>query len=353
MPNGVSLLNFSQNRLGKEVLINPDFANGYTGWALDTGFKYFPLFSKIYFQKDFRDLVTNGTFPANLASWNLTQGTITWSSGNGGQMQMQFNGAIVAVTSQNVALVPVDIYGTPVSQVRFKYTIRDATMQNARLIGAEPGGTNNDAPGSYSRVLATVPAAILTASFQGPTISTDTLHLDDVSVEVLIDESRNLSQQLLVTPGIWRLAVEITRVDLAGGIVRLNNNGTLLVNSSILSPGTYYYDIFIPHQSVLIQIGRDSGGGNIEFEKVSLRPYLAASPSAETVVIDQANIQSDSYVEAWMEGDSTADHSPDEHLIEPIKLTCGNIVPGVGFTIYGETKFGTTLGEYKIRWIWF
>lgn len=56
---------------------------------------------------------------------------------------------------------------------------------------------------------------------------------------------------------------------------------------------------------------------------------------ARTVITGQAGIASGSFVEAWLRPDTTADHTPDEHLVESIKVMAGDIVAGTGFTIYG------------------
>lgn len=51
-------------------------------------------------------------------------------------------------------------------------------------------------------------------------------------------------------------------------------------------------------------------------------------------VIGQGAIAADSVVNAWSGLTATADHSLDEHLVETIKFLAGNIVAGIGFTIY-------------------
>jgi hypothetical protein len=56
---------------------------------------------------------------------------------------------------------------------------------------------------------------------------------------------------------------------------------------------------------------------------------------ASVAVTGQAGIVSGSLVEAWLRPEATADHTADEHLVETIKITAGNIIAGTGFTIYG------------------
>lgn len=53
------------------------------------------------------------------------------------------------------------------------------------------------------------------------------------------------------------------------------------------------------------------------------------------LVTGQTGIVAGSLVEAWLVPVGTSDHSADEHLVDGPKIMAGNIVPGVGFTIYG------------------
>lgn len=106
---------------------------------------------------------------------------------------------------------------------------------------------------------------------------------------------------------------------------------------------------------------------------------------ASVTVTGQAGIVADSVVEAWMRLEATGDHSADEHWVETIEVFAGNIVAGVGFTIYGKntnqltelvdpqtrkgnvagpgvgknakrpaiTKGGTRLyGQFTVQWRW-
>jgi hypothetical protein len=56
---------------------------------------------------------------------------------------------------------------------------------------------------------------------------------------------------------------------------------------------------------------------------------------ASVAVTGQAGIVAGSVVEAWLRLEATGDHSADEHLLETLKVTAGNVVAGVGFTVYG------------------
>lgn len=73
-------------------------------------------------------------------------------------------------------------------------------------------------------------------------------------------------------------------------------------------------------------------------------------------VIGQTNILSTSTINIFMMSDTTDDgygngHNYVEHQIVSIKLTAGNIVPGVGFDIYAATDLRLTQ-TFKVRWYW-
>lgn len=73
------------------------------------------------------------------------------------------------------------------------------------------------------------------------------------------------------------------------------------------------------------------------------------------VITGQAGILVGSLAEAFMMADSTvvgaAGHNAEEHKLVPIKLTCGNIVAGTGFTIWAETEWRLT-STFQVRWVW-
>lgn len=72
---------------------------------------------------------------------------------------------------------------------------------------------------------------------------------------------------------------------------------------------------------------------------------------ASVAVTGQANIVVGSKVEAFLRLEATADHSADEHRVECLKITAGNIVIGTGFTIYGEANL-QAYGLWNIDWVW-
>lgn len=86
---------------------------------------------------------------------------------------------------------------------------------------------------------------------------------------------------------------------------------------------------------------------------------------ASRAITGEAGIIAGSLVEAWIRPVATADHSADEHMLEPIKVIAGNIDPGNGFTIYGfntntlseppsqkNAKETRLYGEFTVAWVW-
>ena len=85
------------------------------------------------------------------------------------------------------------------------------------------------------------------------------------------------------------------------------------------------------------------------------------SSDTSVVITGQAAILSGSLAEAWIFPAVTADHTADEHLVEELKVMAGNVVAGVGFTIYGLHEpsvnsvdgVGTRLyGIFNVGWVW-
>jgi hypothetical protein len=48
----------------------------------------------------------------------------------------------------------------------------------------------------------------------------------------------------------------------------------------------------------------------------------------------------------------TADHSIDEHVIEPLRVFAHTIVDATGFTISAVCDVGSTHGVFRIDWEW-
>lgn len=101
---------------------------------------------------------------------------------------------------------------------------------------------------------------------------------------------------------------------------------------------------------------------------------FGAFPGASDVTVTvtgQTGITGGSLVEAWIFPTATADHSVDEHWVDPPNVKAGNVVAGTGFTIYGSVMPQDTLslhqsaslrsvggdggrayGQWTVAWVW-
>ena len=71
-----------------------------------------------------------------------------------------------------------------------------------------------------------------------------------------------------------------------------------------------------------------------------------------SVTITDPNVQATSYLEANLLAIATPDHSVDEHRIEAIHITAGNIVPSTSFTIYAQSQSNAKLyGAYTVSYL--
>lgn len=91
-----------------------------------------------------------------------------------------------------------------------------------------------------------------------------------------------------------------------------------------------------------------SGGGGSGTTVVDFGAFPGASDASATVT-GQAGILGTSRVRAWIEATATADHSADEHWVETIAVTAGNISAGTGFTIYAKNT-GTLSEPVAEQW---
>lgn len=92
---------------------------------------------------------------------------------------------------------------------------------------------------------------------------------------------------------------------------------------------------------------------------------IVAGLTADSTVVtaDSTQYSADqlgSVVEAWVQHRGTPDHSADEHVLEPLQVYAGDVVTGVGFTIYGISRSVpdaisgtvTLTGRYAVFWVW-
>lgn len=81
--------------------------------------------------------------------------------------------------------------------------------------------------------------------------------------------------------------------------------------------------------------------------------FGAGSWEAKAVVTGRADITSASKVEPFVMATPSADHSADEHRIERLSAIGGEIVDGVGFSIWVKPLGNHPLrGEWTIHWVY-
>ena len=73
---------------------------------------------------------------------------------------------------------------------------------------------------------------------------------------------------------------------------------------------------------------------------------------ASVAVTGQSAIVAGSLVESWLRLVATATHTADEHWVEEMDVSAGNIVAGTGFTIYGKTRNRPLQGTWTVAWAW-
>ena len=94
-------------------------------------------------------------------------------------------------------------------------------------------------------------------------------------------------------------------------------------------------------------MARGTGTGTLNFG-------ATFSQVATTTITGLASITAGSHVEAWIMGDSTADHSAYAHqyaLGPHITLTCGDVVAATGFTVHAFADIDVR-GVVAFHYVW-
>lgn len=75
---------------------------------------------------------------------------------------------------------------------------------------------------------------------------------------------------------------------------------------------------------------------------------------ASVVVTGQAAILGTSLVEAFFQEAVTGTNDAVQHRQAgwAIRLTCGAIVAGTGFTIFADVEEGFAVGDFTVQWVW-
>lgn len=97
-----------------------------------------------------------------------------------------------------------------------------------------------------------------------------------------------------------------------------------------------------------------SGSGTTVTSAVTTVDFGAfpGATDAKVTITGQAGILAGSKVKAYVIATATADHSADEHWVEEIGVTAGNIIPGTGFDIYVRADDTRLYGLYTLAWEW-
>jgi len=84
---------------------------------------------------------------------------------------------------------------------------------------------------------------------------------------------------------------------------------------------------------------------------VATLDFGAGSKTATVTVTGVTQVTPASKISIAMRILATAAHSVDDMLIDPIRLAVYSLVPGDGFSIYGEMPDGNGNGTYGVQWI--
>ena len=114
---------------------------------------------------------------------------------------------------------------------------------------------------------------------------------------------------------------------------RTNDVQNLIPTSRLASSGTASASTYLRGDQTWASIPGATGATGTT--TVDFGAFPGAS-DASVAITGQTGILVGSIIEAWLVAQPTADHTADEHRVETISVTCGNIVAGTGFTIYAQ-----------------
>lgn len=111
----------------------------------------------------------------------------------------------------------------------------------------------------------------------------------------------------------------------------------------------------VPLDLTVAQVQAMLGNGVVGQTLIDFGAFPGGSDTS-IAVTGQAAIVSGSKVDAWITPIATVDHTVDDHIAEPPRIYAGNIVAGVGFTIYAvcDNRFSDVLsfGKWTVNWSW-
>ena len=71
-----------------------------------------------------------------------------------------------------------------------------------------------------------------------------------------------------------------------------------------------------------------------------------------SVAVSSPAITGSQLVEAWVFPYATATNTADDHWVEDMTITAGNVQAGVGFTIYAKANHGFCHGSFTVGWVY-
>jgi hypothetical protein len=119
---------------------------------------------------------------------------------------------------------------------------------------------------------------------------------------------------------------------------RTNDVQNLIPTSRLASSGTASSSTYLRGDQTWATIPGATGAQSITTISFGAFP---GSSDASLDITGQTGIDVSSVVNAWIMPADTDDHTADEHRIETISVMAGNVVPGVGFTIYAQNTSQT------------
>lgn len=78
---------------------------------------------------------------------------------------------------------------------------------------------------------------------------------------------------------------------------------------------------------------------------------FGAGATDALVSISAPTILGSQLVDAWLMPKSTATNTVDDHWVEKLSVTAGNVVDATGFTIYAQAIEGLAHGQFTVAYV--
>jgi hypothetical protein len=140
------------------------------------------------------------------------------------------------------------------------------------------------------------------------------------SIKSFYDALYGWSARLILVPA-WDIANATAETILAENIVQINLNLTSYSGTNVVDSWTSIASALVYHQE---------------------ETYVVKTVTGQTWVA------ADSYIICNVLGITTADHTPEDAILESVKFNINNIVAGTGFDIIGHAPEGT-YGKYTVK----